>query len=287
MNVNTMLIATDFSEASIWAANHAAEYARKLNYAVDLVHVIDPSHIDKNPLVAEDPPEEVIDKIAEKLRSDYGVTVDTLICEGKPGKVVPKLSQSQKYTMVAVGYSGRSGILTRIGSVASKVVRLVDKPILVLVPNHFSDGPVIGCIDFSDGTEKINYWTHCLANISGAEPVFAHVAVPFEVIISAIPPFGGMVMTESVMIRLGTSESEYRSRLEGSVRERLGVGTKGRVEILLDHFPAMAIGKFAADQSASLVVMGRHGHNTLGARVMGTTSEQVLGLSECSTLVIP
>ena len=41
MEANRLLVGTDFSEASVWAAQHAAEFAQKLEYEFNLVHVID------------------------------------------------------------------------------------------------------------------------------------------------------------------------------------------------------------------------------------------------------
>ena len=211
----------------------------------------------------------------------------TDIYKGVPGKILARLSNDEKVAMVAVGYSGKSGLLNRIGSVASQSVRLVDKPILVLVPSHHTEGPVVGCIDFSDGTEKINYWTHRMAQLCDNDPVFVHAAVPYEVLLAGTPNLGGLGMVESVMSHMGGSEEGYCARLEAAVRHRLGVGMEGDVFILLNNSASKAIGQFADSKNAGLIVMGRHGHNTLGARIIGSTAEHIIGLSQCSTLVLP
>ena len=287
MKANTMLVGTDFSDASVWAANHAAEFAKKLNYELNLVHIVDPAMEDHSFLPDYTETEDRLDDVGKEIKDKWEIPVVTNLYKGSPGKTLARLSCDEKITMVAVGYSGKSGLLSRIGSVASQAVRLVDKPILVLVPNHHTEGPVIGCIDFSDGTERINYWTHCMANIQDKEPVFAHVAVPYEVLLAGTPSLGGIGMIESVIEHMGGSEEGYRARLEASVRHRLGIGMKGEVYILLDKSCSKAIGKFAESKNAGLLVMGRHGHNTLGSRIIGSTAEHILGLSETSTLVLP
>ena len=126
-----------------------------------------------------------------------------------------------------------------------------------------------------------------MAKIQDKAPVFAHVAVPFETIVAATPNTGGLGVAEAVLSRFGGSEKVYRARIEMSVRERLGRGMDDEVEILLSHSPSKAIGDFLRSRNASLVVMGRHGHNTLGARIIGSTAEHILDQSHTSVLVLP
>lgn len=282
-----MLIGTDFSDASLWAAKEAASYAQVLDYDIDLVHVIDPGAHTPDSLPDHYDVEERLQSMAGELRESTTAAIETDVYEQSPGKTLAKISQNDKYAMVAVGYSGKSGVLSRIGSIASQVVRLVDKPILVPVPNQHPKGPIIGCIDFSLQSEKVNHWTHCLARARGEKAIFTHVAAPYEVLIAGTPSLGGIPMVNTVIDRLGGSEEEYRARLEKSARTRLGLEPEMEVEILLNNSPSRAIGNFAENQQAGLVIVGRHGHNTLGARIIGSTAEHVIGLSHCSALVIP
>jgi nucleotide-binding universal stress UspA family protein len=204
MNADTLLVGTDFSEESIRAAKHAVHFVAGLDYKIELVHIIDPKHPDAGGETK--PPGDQIEELARQIRGECDVEVETEVHEGPPGRTLARLSRDGKYAMVAVGYSGHGGLLSRIGSVASHTVRLVDKPILVMVPNHHTEGPIIGCIDFSEQTEKVNYWTHSIAKIRGTEPVFVHVAVPFEVLIAGTPHTGGMGIAETVLSRYGGSE---------------------------------------------------------------------------------
>ncbi|MDF1815051.1 MAG: universal stress protein, partial [Verrucomicrobiales bacterium] len=224
---------------------------------------------------------------AKEIAEKCDLEVETEVHEGCPAKLMSRLASHEKYSMVALGYSGRSGLLSRVGSVTSKVVRLVDKPVLVLVPSHHNDGPVVGCIDFSEQTDKISYWTQFMAGLQAAEPVYAHVAVPFEMIVAATPNTGGFGLTETVLTRLGGSEEGYVARLEASVRHRLGIEMECEVDILLGNSPSKAISEFARKKNASLVILGRHGHNTLGARIIGSTAEHILEQSHSSVLVLP
>lgn len=285
MKTDTLLVGTDFSEASVWAARHAVEFVTKLNYGIHLVHIQNPKKDD--PANEFENPEDRLEEVAKQLREDCDAEVETDIYKGPPGRTLARLSREEKYAMVSVGYSGHSGLLSRIGSVASQTVRLVDKPILVMVPSHQTEGPIIGCVDFSEQTEKVNYWTHSISEIHEQEAIFTHVAIPFEVLVAGTPHTGGMGLTETVLTRFGGSEEGYRARLEASVRHRLGIGMEGEVALLLSTSPSKAISEFAANRKASLVVVGRHGHNTIGARIIGSSAEHIIGQSLCSTLVLP
>lgn len=285
MDANTLLVGTDFSEASVWMAHHAAEMAKRLKLEFELVHIIDPKDHDSAEKI--EATESRLEDVREDLEAKWGIQVDTETLSGSPGKRLVELSRSDKYAMVALGYHGRSGVLSRIGSVTAKLVREVDKPILVLVPSHHNEGPIIGCIDFSDQTEKINEWTLHMAALQSKDPVFTHVAVPFETIVAATPNMGGLGLAETVFTRMGTSEESYRKRIEASVRHRLGDESRNEVEILLSLSPSRAISEYARKRNAGLVVLGRHGHNTLGARLMGSTAERILEQSHTSVLVLP
>ena len=285
MKADTLLVGTDFSDESIRAAKHAVDFVSGFDYKIELVHIADPKHPAAGDKTKS--PEEKIEELARRIRRDCSMEVETEIHAGSPGRTLARLSREEKYAIVSVGYSGHSGLLSRIGSVASQTVRLVDKPILVMVPNHHTEGPIIGCIDFSEQTEKVNYWAHSLAEIRETEPVFVHVAVPFEVLVAGTPHTGGMGIAETVLSRFGGSEEGYLTRLEASVRHRLGIGMNGEVPILLSTRPSKAIGEFAEKRNAAFTIVGRHGHNTLGARIIGSTAEHIIAQSHCSTLVLP
>ena len=267
------------------AACHAAKLAKKFGYEVELVHVYDAKHGDWSGDLAS--AEKFLEDKAGDVATKTGVKVTHEIHEGNPGKLIARIARGEQYAMVAVGYTGQNGFLSRIGSVSSKIVRLVDKPVLVTVPGQDNNGPVIGCIDFSEQTDKTNYWTHHVAELTGTDPAFVHVAIPFETIISSAPNTGGLGLTEAVLTRLGGSEQGYVSRLEESVRNRLGMEKEGEVKVLQGNIPSKHISEYAAGRKASMVVLGRHGHNTFGARIIGSTAEHILSQSHCSVLVLP
>ena len=92
MSEKTVLAGTDFSEISLNAMREAASFAERLKYGMALVNVID-SHDQINTEAVEDRLEE----IASGLRDEYGISVDTDVYTGNPGKTLARLSREEQY----------------------------------------------------------------------------------------------------------------------------------------------------------------------------------------------
>jgi nucleotide-binding universal stress UspA family protein len=75
--------------------------------------------------------------------ADAGARVLTRVLEGSPSRAILDAARREGATMIAITTHGRSGILRWLmGSVADKVVRASEVPVLLLRPFHFAGPPV-------------------------------------------------------------------------------------------------------------------------------------------------
>ena len=140
--LNRLLVSTDFSEASYGAFGPAGELAELFRARVILVHVIAPVPLFAYDIPALDPGiftenlRELADKRLNELipeRFPAGLSIETRIIFGDPARTIVQTARESRVDMVVISTHGQTGLKhTLFGSVAERVVRLADCPVLVI-----------------------------------------------------------------------------------------------------------------------------------------------------------
>jgi len=136
-----ILVAVDFSEPSVAAAQHALELATKFDAQVLLLHVLhDPAEapgfysskkagrkVLKN---MEQAAAEMLDEfVAEHLKK--WKKLEARVIPGLPAEEVVRVAEAEKVDLVVVGTRGHAGVKRLLlGSVADKVIRACRCPVL-------------------------------------------------------------------------------------------------------------------------------------------------------------
>ena len=146
MAISQILVPVDYSECSGAALAFAAEVAKTMGAALDVVHVWDrPTYISESIKVHhEGEPRSLIDMIRENAESDMndfiakvplpaGVKLSHRVISGNPaGRVLEELRLGH-HDLVVVGTHGRTGVRhLLLGSVAERLVRLSPVPVLTV-----------------------------------------------------------------------------------------------------------------------------------------------------------
>jgi nucleotide-binding universal stress UspA family protein len=143
-----ILVATDFSDASSAALQVAAQLAQKTDAELDLLHVYDALALAEQApvgtLISENPRDE-LREIAEKnldelLRIHCSAIQAKVrrVAWGLPWEVIRKQARRGAADLIVVGSIGRSGIARMLmGNTAEKVLRLVDRDVLIVKPGNF------------------------------------------------------------------------------------------------------------------------------------------------------
>jgi nucleotide-binding universal stress UspA family protein len=154
MNLQAILVATDFSDCSGAAFEAALSLAQKSQAKIILVHVISDKVVDTLAEFLKVQSDTLIPKL--RLRAEEhlaaflqrwnatGVTVESLVAVGTPFQEISVLARELAVDLVAIGghgKAGRGGIEeVFFGSTAEKVVRLLPCPVLC-VPLGEGDPP--------------------------------------------------------------------------------------------------------------------------------------------------
>lgn len=141
--IRKVLLATDLSEASGSATDHAFDLASSLDAALLVVSVIDPgslllpggrfrARIDQ----VRERREQLAQALVERGRG-LGIDVSFLVWTGDPGDQIVEAAEAENVDMVVVGSHGRGAVgRLFLGSVSEHVVRNARCPVLVVRPRE-------------------------------------------------------------------------------------------------------------------------------------------------------
>jgi nucleotide-binding universal stress UspA family protein len=134
---DSVVVATDGSESVQRAVRVALDIADRFDATVHALYVVDASEVESSP-------ESVRDELRAALEDDAadalatveelaGSGVETAIREGRPAAEITAYARDVGADVVATGTRGRHGENRfLIGSVAERVVRTCDKPVLTV-----------------------------------------------------------------------------------------------------------------------------------------------------------
>ena len=137
---DSILVATDGSEAASTAVEHAVELARRLEvplYAIAVLEsrteydnaIVDPKTVDRRRREQASSWLEQIESIAQ----DAGVDVETTSRSGVPDEEIRAYADELGVGAIVLGAQGRSSFRRALlGSTADRVVRLAAQPVVVV-----------------------------------------------------------------------------------------------------------------------------------------------------------
>ena len=149
MEIKRILYATDFSELSVYALEHAAYLAQKCQVRLHCLYVVDDSYqywmtfematVPAGPPVAElvaTAGKHLNEFLAARLPKD--VVAQPQVLHGRPFVEIIRYAREEHMDLIVLGTHGRTGLRhVLMGSVADKVVRKSPCPVLtVRHPDH-------------------------------------------------------------------------------------------------------------------------------------------------------
>ncbi len=144
IDIDRILVPTDFSEHAEEAATYARALAERFEAEVHCLHVLDiPADLmATSAYYMTGPSEQFIDQIREESQKGLdrfaeqnlqGPEVVTTFLEGSPFVEIVRYAREQKIDLVVIATHGRTGLKhVLFGSVAEKVVRKAPCPVLVV-----------------------------------------------------------------------------------------------------------------------------------------------------------
>jgi nucleotide-binding universal stress UspA family protein len=143
-NMETILIATDFSKAAADAVQWAADLAKELSVRLVFAHVVTQAELappsDSDGAQGDDEQAAEARKRLEELaaRIPGSLERDTVVTVGQPADSIASIAKERHAGLIVVGLTGQGGLLApKPGSIAYRVMSLAHVPVLV-VPPHTS-----------------------------------------------------------------------------------------------------------------------------------------------------
>lgn len=294
MRLDSMVIATDFSDTAIKSAKWAAEYFAP-QAATTLVHVIAP--MDQPAFAGHLMPssesfEAVAREYAEARMADVATSLETgaprrEIRVGKPYKEIIKLAAEIGADLVVVGPHGdRPRPRQFLGTTAERVVRTSTVPVLVATnPPNGRPRHILVPVDDSSSAPRLLAWARDLAAAFDAEVTLLHV-------------WSNAVYSHVASMSYATAanESEAKRVIETELHDaatqwleklwRTGVEHRRASSKVTYGKPGDETLAIAAAISADLIVLGRRGSGLVAPALLGSTVGTVLHGSTCPVFVV-
>lgn len=291
LNIQKVLLTTDFSESARKAMVHAAELAGRSQAELIILHVRtlfqdDPNNPEHQFLDQERYDRfvaESLDQAAESLGSRAQVRREVRR-NVSPAAGILDFCAEQGVDLVVMGTHGRSAIgHFFLGSVAERVVRHAPCPVLTVGSGHkpYKDNPlyrkILVAFDFSE---------HSIDAAGKAIDVAAlydaRVKV-FYALEQEVHPAFFATWKMSIEHHL----DEIADNANRALREALGEEAVANLDIQVqigDDRSDKEIAELAEKEQFDLVVLGTHGLSGLDRALLGSTTERVLRIAPCPVL---
>jgi nucleotide-binding universal stress UspA family protein len=279
-HLDTIVCATDFSDASDHALAWGAAVARRWNAGIELVHAMG-SPSQSLPELATDvrvmesaahaAVEQRLQLLARNAETPLGIPIRARVLDGEAPAVICKVAAETDAKLIVVGSHGRSTMGRWIlGSVADRTVRAADRPVAVIPPrgetrddivDAMSDTErplrVLAGVDLQPAGARVVTFVSDLKRRQPCDLTFIHLYWPLEQI-ERLGLHGPRNLLET--------DPEIAANLEPQLHRSLGpLALNPRVKLLIRPAwgqPAASLLVAAQESDADLIVVGaeeRHG----------------------------
>jgi nucleotide-binding universal stress UspA family protein len=270
-----ILVPTDFSECAGFAAQAAAQIAKKTNAEIYFLHAIEIPHYESSTSISEstDIPEALfIMKLVKKkfeqlLSSDYlqGIKCYEAVIFENTYETIAKQAEKNNIDLIVMGTRGASGLQEIfVGSVTQKVVRHSKVPVLTIskAPGNLLGSNVV--------------YTSTFLRESGAEylrskPVIDLFKKPLHLL--------KIITPASFETTSFTKENIMKFVDKNNI-------TDYTINIINEESSEEGILNFANEVNASLIVMNTHARKGLSLLFSGSVTEQVVNSSGIPVLSV-
>ena len=282
---------SDFAEQSLPAARSLAEaYGGRIT----LTSVVPVQRLSEDTPIPQWQHEQVersrakldayLETVAVRLR-EADLTVDKEVLVGSVAEAINRLVDERDIDIVVYSTRGRGGIQRwLLGSVATRLIQLLTRPLLIIRPRVGSPPPIM---DF----KKI------LVTLDGSEFAervlpFARASIPYgtEIILLTIPQIPeahqyGAVVEEIQQLREYV-EQRSQTYLEDVAESLSESGLETRV-IVKGTRPAETIVQVAEEEDVDIIMLATHGRGGFDRLFVGSVADRVVQFATCPVFLVP
>jgi nucleotide-binding universal stress UspA family protein len=284
-----ILVATDLSEAATFAVQQAHAYALSTNGKLAVCHavpqlqaaqVLFPQQHSHDAVATLSLREQLEEAVGDSVATITGRAADdfeVFIDEGVIYAEIVRRAAAWEADLIVVGGRGGTGLARLLlGSVADKVVRYAQCPVLVARPSD-PTGCVLAATDLSDPS---------LPAVEAGAREARRLGVPLKVLhavdVSDVGSMFGMPAAGPQARSFADMQTVLKNQLENAMARFSASGEA----ILADGMPAAIIVRMSETLAAGLIVVGTRGRTGLPRVLIGSVAEKVVRSAGCSVLVV-
>lgn len=290
--LNTILFATDLSEASAHALEHAALIAAKNDAALHVVNVRIPFSESVFARAAEMPGHRELDEALENqtkteiegLKPSLDIPViKRVLSDYDAAKAITEYAEQNQIDLIIVGTHQRHGLAQLfLGSVAGRIIRQSSMSVLAVGPDERQTGlashyeRILVPIDFSQASERALRNAKRMAEAHDSELIAVHVIenVPYPAYYTA----GAHTIMEAFPdLARRTREAFKQLLVKNEADNARVIVTEGKAHQKIDDV--------ARENDVDVIVMGWNGLGDVEARLLGSVTERTLRRAPCPVLV--
>jgi nucleotide-binding universal stress UspA family protein len=296
MSTTTILLPLDGSRFGELAAPAAMSLAQRLEAQIELVSVFeDVSVLAGSEETADKFKEwlqEYLEELGTRITKLSGVPTTRTIIDGSPADRLTEYAQRTQVEMIVMSTHGRGPVSRAwMGSVADRVVRHVDVPVILIraekdvavdLKREYAFEQILVALDGSARAEKSLELTTRIARVTKATVTLLQAVEPPV-------PFSSPYLPHAVEDTQAALEDGREASLTylDEVKARLeGQGVRVETETLLGAHPAPGILRYAEEHPVDLIAVATHGRGGLPRLVLGSVADKVLRAATIPILVV-
>ena len=300
VGLKSVLVASDFTEASAKPLRHAISIARHFHAKFYLAHVVSSIGLT---MAGADVVEAVSSKTAKEAAelerklvesgALAGVSHEFIVRKGDLWEELRAIIREKQVDLVVIGTHGRHGIEKLVmGSVAEQIFREADGLVLTVGPHSQLDAPFESSAgarsflfptDFGESSVRALPWAISLANHFGARLTLLHVAPVMPI----SEGFSWSTAPEDVNGMREQARTKSLQRLGELVSQSASLGVKPELKVEFGKHGEQVLG-VARSLKADLIVLGldHSKHGRLASHLPATTTYEIVTGAHCSVLTV-
>lgn len=276
-----VLIPTDGSDEADIAIDHGLDLAARFDATAHVLHVVDVRRTQTGPHREEweQDGETYVAAVADRA-TDAGVAVERSVRTGYPEDCILAYADEHDVDLVAMGTHGRTGVRRYVlGSVADRVVRLADVPVLTVRlgedrTSFFPYEDILVPTDGSDGATAAAEWAVSVAD--------AYDATVHALSVVDVTSLGIDVRSVDRADNLDDSARSAVDDVTAMAREA-GLSATGTVAT---GTPYREIRSYVDGHGTDLTVIGRRGRAELERYLVGSVADRTLRTSRVPVMTV-
>ncbi|WP_101297878.1 universal stress protein [Halegenticoccus soli] len=286
----TILVPTDGSSGSTLAAKHAFQLAETFDATVHAVHAVDTAAydpifhdlgVDRSAVRTQSSSRafEPIEAAAEEANRP----LVTEVVEGAPHEAILRYADENGVDLVVMGTHGRTGVERfLIGSVAVRVVRLSDAPVVtVRTGGEEPTGSYDDVLVPTDGSDYARAAADRAIAVAEAYGATVH-ALNVVDLTEAAGFFDAGGISPEFVERLDREGAETAEGVAETARE---AGLRAVADVR-HGTPHREIREYASENGIDLIAMGTHGRTGVGRYALGSVTERVVRTADAPLLTV-